>query len=175
MISTSSVSLLLTFVSWTKCSAVAPSKHFELYLFYLLIYTYASQTCYCTLVSHSTGLVGCLYSTQNYFFSLPCKVIINAPVSLIVLPGVDAHFYCSGIGEIVIWEVDKLPLNNAEIKGRGIKAVTNTSSGIVQSNLTVPATSVNNGTTVRCGIRTSLTSIPVISNYSMLIVLSGTV
>ena len=112
-----------------------------------------------------------------YYFSLPytCKVIVNHPVSLIVLPGMDAHFYCSGIGEIVIWEVDGLPQNNAEIKGRGIRAVTNTSSGTVQSTLTVPATSVNNGTIVRCGIRTSLTSITVVSNYSMLIVLSGTV
>ena len=56
-------------------------------------------------------------SINFYCFSLPYKVIVNDPVSLIVLPGMDAHFYCSGIGEIVIWEVDGLPLNNAEIKG----------------------------------------------------------
>ena len=90
-----------------------------------------------------------------------------------VQPGINAKFCCGGTGEILTWEVDGLPLNIAEIKKRGINAVAVTSSGTVQSNLTVPATSENNGTTVRCGIRTSLTSMPAISNYSTLIVLAG--
>ena len=90
-----------------------------------------------------------------------------------MLPGIDAQFYCGGTGEILVWEVDGLPLNIAEIKERGITAVTVTSSGTVQSNLTVPATSVNNGTTVRCAISVSLTSMSVISNFSTLIVLPG--
>ena len=99
--------------------------------------------------------------------------IIDGSVSLTVLPGIDAQFYCGGTGEILIWEVDGLPLNIAEIKERGITAVTVTFSGTVQSNLTVPATSVNNGTTVRCAISVSLTSMSIISNFSTLIVLPG--
>ena len=90
-----------------------------------------------------------------------------------MLPGIDAQFYCGGTGDILIWEVDRLPLNIAEIKERGITAVTVTSSGTVQSNLTVPATSVNNGTTVRCAISVFLTSMSIISNFSTLIVLPG--
>ena len=99
--------------------------------------------------------------------------IIDGSVSLTVLPGIDAQFYCGGTGVILTWEVDRMPLNIAEIKERGITAVTVTSSGNVQSNLTVPATSVNNGTTVRCAISVSLTNMSIISNFSTLIVLPG--
>ena len=57
---------------------------------------------------------------------------------------------------------------------RGITKVTlPSSSGTVQSTLTVPATSVHNGTTVRCAIGVSLFSTPVTCNYSTLTVLPG--
>ena len=90
-----------------------------------------------------------------------------------MLPGIDAQFYCGGTGEILIWEVDGLPLNIAEIKERGITAVTVTFSGTVQSNLTVPATSVNNGTTVRCAIGVSQFSLTAISSNATLTILPG--
>ena len=90
------------------------------------------------------------------------KIIIDGSVSLIVLPGMDTQFYCGGTGEILIWEVDGLPLNIAEIKaGAGMSnkcAVTVTPSSTVQSNLTVPAISVNSGTTLYNVISVSLTS-----------------
>ena len=73
----------------------------------------------------------------------------------------------------LVWEVDGLAPDHAKISSRGITESTPSSSGTVQSNLTVPATSENNGTTVRCAISVSLFSTPAISNYSTLAVLPG--
>ena len=94
-------------------------------------------------------------------------------MSLTVFPGMKAQFQCNGSGDYLSWEIDGLSVHDATVKKRGITAVTVSSSGTVQSYLTVPATSVNNGTTVRCAIGVS-TNMPVISNYSNLVVLSGT-
>ena len=93
-------------------------------------------------------------------------------MSLTVFPGMKAQFQCIGSGDYLSWEVDGLSVHDATVKKRGITAVTVSFSSTVQSNLTVPATSVNNGTTVRCAI--SASSVTVISNYSTLVVLSGT-
>ena len=60
--------------------------------------------------------------------------------------------------------------NHHDLVERGIYA---TYIGNIESNLTVPATSVNNGTTVRCAIGVSLFSMPAISNYFTLTVLPG--
>ena len=96
------------------------------------------------------------------------------------LVGTDAQFYCAGTGNYLVWEVDGLTLNHPDIhvlahKISDVTTVTLPSSGTVQStsNLTVLATSVNNGTTVQCAISVSLFSTPAISNYSTLTVLSG--
>ena len=109
--------------------------------------------------------------------SITCNnlAITIGPVSLTVLPGVNSQFHCGGTGVILTWEVDGLSHNFAVIKQRGISAATVTTSGTIQSNLTVPATSENNGTTVRCAIGETFISIPVLSNYSSLTVLSGEV
>ena len=76
----------------------------------------------------------------------------------------------SSIVLVLVWEVDGLQANHL---AHGITTVTLPSSGTVQSNLTVPATSVNNGTTVQCAISVSLFNTPAISNYSTLTVLPG--
>ena len=90
------------------------------------------------------------------------------------LVGTHAQFYCAGTGNYLVWEVDGTPHYHQNIMNRGVTAVTVLSSGTVQSNLTVPATSVNNGTTVQCVIRLSLYSAQsVVSNYSILTVISG--
>ena len=60
--------------------------------------------------------------------------------------------------------------DHPDLVERGIYA---TYIGNIESNLTVPATSVNNGTTVRCAIGVSLFILPVVSNYSTLTVLPG--
>ena len=86
------------------------------------------------------------------------------------LIGTNAQFHCAGTGNYLVWEVDGLQSDHANISSRGITAST---TGTVQSILTVPATSVNNGTTVRCAISVSPFSTPAISNYSMLTVLPG--
>ena len=99
--------------------------------------------------------------------------ITEGPVSVTAPVGTSAQFHCAGTGTHLVWEVDGLQDDNLGIKARGITAVTRPSSGTVQSNLTVPATSENNGTTVRCGVSASLFSTPVISNYSTLTVLPG--
>ena len=87
--------------------------------------------------------------------------------------GTNAQFHCAGTGNYLVWEVDGLQANHANISSRGITASTLSSSGTVQSSLTVPAISENNGTTVRCAISVSLSSTPLISNYSTLIILPG--
>ena len=76
-------------------------------------------------------------------------------MSVIALIGTNAQFHCAGTGNHLVWDVDGPPLNHPDIMGHGITFVTQSSSGTVQSNLTVPATSENNGTTVRCAIGVS--------------------
>ena len=89
------------------------------------------------------------------------------------LVGTNAQFHCAGTGNKLVWEVDTLQVDHSNILARGITVATNTFSGTAQSTLTVPATSENNGTTVRCAISVSLFSTPAISNYSTLTVLPG--
>ena len=87
--------------------------------------------------------------------------------------GTNAQFHCAGTGNYLVWVVDGLQADHPDILARGITTVTLKFSGTVQSNLTVPATSENNGTTVRCGISVSLLSLTAICNYSALTVLPG--
>ena len=94
-------------------------------------------------------------------------------MSVTALVGTNAQFHCAGTGNHLVWQVDGLASDHVKILARGITAATNTSSGTVQSTLTVLATSVNNGTTVRCAISVSLFSTPAISNYCSLTVLPG--
>ena len=94
-------------------------------------------------------------------------------MSVTALIGTNAQFHCAGTGNYLVWEVDGLQTDHPDILARGITAATNTSSGTVQSTLTVPATSVNNGTTVQCAIGASKFSFTAFSNYSTLTVLSG--
>ena len=59
------------------------------------------------------------------------------------LIGTNAQFHCAGTGNCLVWELGELALtpNHPDILARGISDVTLPSSGTVQSNLTVPATS----------------------------------
>ena len=94
---------------------------------------------------------------------------------LTTLGGTNAQFHCNGNGTVLVWEVDGLPLNHPNIVDREITEHTIVpSSGTVQSTLTVPATSENDGTTVRCYISPSVSSLPtLIGNSSTLTVLPG--
>ena len=94
-------------------------------------------------------------------------------MSVTALIGTDAQFHCAGTGNYLVWEVDGLQDDHVNVLARGITTARNTFSGTVHSTLTVPATSVNNGTTVRCVVSVSLSSTPAISNYSTLTVLPG--
>ena len=94
-------------------------------------------------------------------------------MSVTALVGTNAQFHCAGTGNYLVWEVDGLQADHPDILAREVTVVTPSSSGTVQSNLTVPATSVNNGTTVRCAIGVSQFSFTAISNYSTLTVLPG--
>ena len=67
-------------------------------------------------------------------------------MSMKALIGTNAQFHCAGTGNYLVWIVDGLASNHVNILARGITSDTTTSAGTVQSNLTVPATSVNNGT-----------------------------
>ena len=99
--------------------------------------------------------------------------ITDGPVSVTALIGTNAQFHCAGIGNYLVWVVDGLAPNHPFVSVRGVTVVTLPSSGTVQSNLTVPATSENNGTIVRCAIGVSQFSLTAISNYSTLTVLPG--
>ena len=79
-------------------------------------------------------------------------LITEGPVSVSALVGENALFHCNGSGITVLWIVDGLYGLNSIIVDRGITKHTVSSSGTVQSTLTVPATSVNNGTTVQCRV-----------------------
>ena len=102
---------------------------------------------------------------------LSFTAITEGPVSVSVLVGTDARFHCAGTGIFIIWEVDGLASSSSDIASRGITSVLTTLSGTVQSNLTVPGTSVNDGTTVRCRLQSS--SGTTFSNNSTLTVLPG--
>ena len=71
-------------------------------------------------------------------------------MSVSALVGENALFHCTGSGVTVLWIVDGLYAFDTSIIDRGIYSTLVSSSGTVQSTLTVPATSVNNGTTVQC-------------------------
>ena len=120
-----------------------------------------------------TQLVVFLYWTGQYISATTQPYITEGPVSVKVVGGTNAQFHCAGTGNLLVWEVDGLTTSHPDILARGITAATSTSSSTVQSNLTVPATSENNGTTVRCAIYVSGFSTPSISNYSTLIVIPG--
>ena len=111
----------------------------------------------------------CALVSDGAFFFFP--VIKEGPVSVSVLIGTDAQFHCAGTGIIITWEVDGLASIDPNITSRGITTVVSSSSGTVQSTLTVPAKSVNNGTTVRCRIFSLSGS--TFSNYANLTVLPG--
>ena len=97
-------------------------------------------------------------------------------MSVTTLGGTNAEFHCNGSGTVLAWEVDGLPLNHLNIVDREITEHTVvSSSGTVQSTLTVPGTSENDGTTVRCFIGPSLFTLTLIGNSSTLTVLPGLV
>ena len=90
-------------------------------------------------------------------------------MSVSALVGENALFHCTGSGIAIAWIVDGLYTIEISIIERGITSNTVSSSGTVQSTLTVPATSVNNGTTVQCVLYPG----EVISNNATLTVLPG--
>ena len=94
-------------------------------------------------------------------------------MSVIASVGWNAQFHCAGAGGMLLWIVDGVPHHYNIIEDRGIFDITNNniSSGTVQSTLTVPATSVNNGTTVQCAIYSQLSV--ALSNNATLTILSG--
>ena len=90
-------------------------------------------------------------------------------MSVSALVGENALFHCAGSGVAVLWMVDGIFATHISIVERGITQHTiSSSSGTVQSTLTVPATLVNNGTTVQCVYPGGMTS-----NNATLTVLPG--
>ena len=92
-------------------------------------------------------------------------------MSVSALVGENVLFHCNGSGITIVWIVDGSLATDTSITDRGITQDTVTSSGTIQSTLTVPATSVNNGTTVQCRV-VSLSGFA-ISNNATLTVLPG--
>ena len=91
-------------------------------------------------------------------------------MSVSALVGENALFHCNGSGIAIAWIVDGSLATDSIVVDRGITPDSpTTSSGTVQSTLTVPATLVNNGTTVQCVIYPG----EVTSNNATLTVLPG--
>ena len=76
--------------------------------------------------------------------------LTEGPVSVSALVGGNALFHCNGSGGTLLWIVDGALVTDPIIVERGISSTIISSSGIILSTLTVPATQVNNGTTVQC-------------------------
>ena len=95
-------------------------------------------------------------------------------MSVSALVAENALFHCNGFGVTVLWIVDGLYATDTSITARGITHTisASSSSGTVQSTLTVPATPVNNGTTVQCRV-VLLNGGVTISNNATLTVLPG--
>ena len=115
-------------------------------------------------------------SALHYAKLVPCyqfAAITESPVSVTVLVGTNAQFSCAGAGFTIVWEVNKSLSTDPIIEKRGITSDTATLpfSDTVRSNLTVPATSENNGTIVRCRIVSILGL--AFSNNSSLTILPG--
>ena len=119
---------------------------------------------YCCRYVVNTG-VSFVYSL---FHSL---ALTEGPVSVSALVGENALFHCTGSGFTIAWIVDGSLATDTSITDRGITENAVSSSGSIQSTLTVPATSVNNGTTVQCRIVSH--SGFAISNNATLTVLPG--
>ena len=96
-------------------------------------------------------------------------MLVEGPVSVSTLVGENALFHCNGSGVTIVWTVDGLYATDISITDRDITEHTVSSSGTVQSTLTVPATLVNNGTTVQCAFYPG----EVTSNNATLTVLHG--
>ena len=96
-------------------------------------------------------------------------------MSVSVLVGENALFHCNGSGIAVQWVADGEYVTDTDpvFVNRGITASSSvsSSSGTVQSTLTVPATSENDGTTVQCIVLSLLGSVT--SNNATLTVLPG--
>ena len=91
----------------------------------------------------------------------------------VVLGGTNAMFYCNGSGAVLAWLMDGIQVDQQSIRDQGVTEDTVvSSSGTVQSTLTVPATVENNGTVIQCLIGPSSLSLSVIGN-STLTVLPG--
>ena len=86
-----------------------------------------------------------------------------------VLGGENVLFHCNGVAVQEIADEVHVTDTNPVIVDRGITASVAESSGTVQSTLTVPATLVNNGTTVQCVLYPG----EVTSNNATLTVLPG--
>ena len=115
-----------------------------------------------------------VFSVTLLSFLVPLSPeITENPVSVTSHGGARAVFHCAGIGINLDWIVDDNYLYHQSNQHRGITTATLPSpSGTVHSTLTVPATSANNGTTVRCVIGYLHSSL-VLSNSSTLTVLPG--
>ena len=88
-------------------------------------------------------------NTRSCYLYSPALTV--GPVSVSALVGENALFHCNGSGFTIAWRVDGFLATDSVIVERGITPDTPvTSSGTVQSTLTVPATLENNGTTVQC-------------------------
>ena len=87
------------------------------------------------------------------------------------LAGTNAQFHCAGTGFARTWLVDGIPNYFPEITSRGVFDDTSVDKGFIQSNLTVPATSKNNGTSIQCIIASA--NMSVFSDTAYLTVLPG--
>lgn len=92
------------------------------------------------------------YYLINIALYISGTAITEAPQSTVVLLGAEpAVFHCSGSGILVAWLVDDISAVHDNITQRGVDIHTSIlASGLLQSTIIVPSTSVSNGSNFQC-------------------------
>ena len=96
--------------------------------------------------------------------------LIDLPTSKSALLYTSARFRCKGTGSDLEWTVAHIPLNSTGDKERNINITTNNMSGILSSNLTIPALPINNKIEIGCIIIISVSPFMVVAKEAVLTV-----
>ena len=108
------------------------------------------------------------------YICLPTLDITEQPQSVSALVGTAAQFHCAGTGNFLLlfWLVNGNSISDVNNNGQEIHVTTEQTDSGVQSNLTILASSENNGTSIQCALQ-ALGTEPVYSIAVTLRVLPG--
>ena len=91
-------------------------------------------------------LFGMLSSCISLFFSLVLPVI--APVSMSVMIGEEATFFCAGKAFLISWTIDDVDTDFLH----DVEPIIKETGGIISSNLTLVGSVENNNASIQCWV-----------------------